>query len=101
MIEQYNTNESHISSENGMYKPVFDKARPLAHTIEPNSVIVLRCSKDEYTLEDMNMLRDYYKKVFPYNRICVMYDDIEIEIVHDKSLRPSRPCAEESYDLYN
>ena len=69
-------------------------------TIQRNSVIVLRVSRNDYDLDDMNILRDYYSKIFPNNTVAVMFDDIEMEIVHDNSLR-KRPCAEEKYDPYN
>ena len=98
MIEQYCTGQVINTPSSSMPVAV---EQPQAFTINRNSVIILRCSKDEYNLDDMNMLRDYYAKVFPNNSVCVMFDDIEIEIVHDKSWRPSRPCAEESYDTYN
>jgi hypothetical protein len=74
---------------------------PQLLTVRPNSVIVIRCPKDEYSLDEMNILRDYYSKVFPNNKICVMFDDINIEIIHDKSWKNARPCAEENYDPYN
>lgn len=98
MIEQYYTGQV-VNTSSSCAPAAIEQ--PQALTVKPNSVIVLRCSKDEYNLEDMNTLRDYYAKVFPNNKVCVMFDDIEIEIVHDKSWHTSRPCAEESYDLYN
>lgn len=85
-------------TESGASRP---SITPSALTIERNSVVVLRCSKNDYDLDDMNVLRDYYRKVFPNNTVCVMFDDIEIEIVHDKSWKKARPCAEEPYDPYN
>lgn len=66
--------------------------------IKPNSIIILRCSHD-YSLDEMNALRDYYKQVFPNNQICVMYEDIDINIVNDNSYR-GRPCAEHTGDYY-
>lgn len=69
-------------------------------TIQRNSVIILRVPRYDYDLDEMNMLRDYYSKVFPNNTVAVMFDDIEMEIVHDDSQR-RRPCAEEKYDTYN
>ena len=98
MIEQYYTGQTVNASSSGAPATI---EQPQALTVKSNSVIILRCSKDEYNLDDMHTLRDYYSKVFPNNRVCVMFDDIEIEIVHDKALRHSRPCAEEGYDLYN
>ena len=83
------------------------KEAPVAHpmqlispTIQRNSVIVLRVSRNKYDLDEMNTLRDYYSKIFPINTVAVMFDDIEIEIVNDNSWR-KRPCAEEKYDTYN
>lgn len=98
MIDQYCTGQVVNTSSSGA--PITIE-RPQSLTVQPNSVIVLRCSRDDYDLNDMNTLRDYFAKVFPNNRVCVMFDDIEIEIMHDKTWRQSRPCAEESYDLYN
>lgn len=69
-------------------------------TIQRNSVIVLRVSRNDYDLDEMNVLRDYYSKIFPNNTVAVMFDDIEMEIVNDNSWR-KRPCAEEKYDTYN
>ena len=69
-------------------------------TIQGNSVIILRISRNGYNLDDMNVLRDYYSKIFPNNTIAVMFDDIEMKIVHDNSYH-KRPCAEESYNDYN
>lgn len=83
------------------------KEAPAAHsmqlaipTIQRNSVIVLRVSRNDYDLDEMNALRDYYSKIFPNNTVAVMFDDIEMEIVHDNSWR-KRPCAEEKYDTFN
>ena len=69
-------------------------------TVQRNSVIVLRVSRNDYDLDEMNALRDYYSKIFPNNTVAVMFDDIEMEIVHDNSYH-KRPCAEESYNAYN
>lgn len=68
-------------------------------TIQKNSVIVLRVSRNDYDLDDMNTLRDYYQKLFPNNTVAVMFDDIEMQIVNDNSWR-KRPCAEVS-DVYS
>ena len=64
-------------------------------TIQKNSVIVLRVSRNDYDLDDMNTLRDYYQKLFPNNTVAVMFDDIEMHIVNDNSWH-KRPCAEVS-----
>ena len=68
-------------------------------TLQRDSVIVLRCSFDHYDLDEMNTLRDYYQQIFPNNRVCVMFDNIDIEVIHDKSLKKARPCAEVPYDF--
>ena len=81
--------------------PAAPSMPPAPLTLGRNSVIVLRCARDDYDLDDLNILRDYYQKVFPNNTVCVMYDNIEIEIVHDKSWKKGRPCAEEPYDPYH
>lgn len=69
-------------------------------TIQRNSVIVLRVDRNNYDLDEMNFLRDYYSKFFPNNPVAVIFDDIEMEIVNDNSYH-KRPCAEEVYDTYN
>lgn len=54
-------------------------------TVQQNSVIILRVSRNDYDLDAMNILRDYYSKIFPNNIVAIMFDDIEMEIVHDNS----------------
>lgn len=83
------------------------KDAPTAHsiqlaipTIQRNSVIVLHVSRNNYDLDEMNVLRDYYSKLFPNNTVAVTFDDIEMEIVHDNSWH-KRPCAEEKYDTFD
>jgi hypothetical protein len=91
MIEQYNpevvaaTMPSHTN----------------ALTVQRNSVIVLRVSFNDYDLDDMNRLQEYYSKVFPNNTVCVMFDNIDIEVINDQSYRKARPCADIPYDSYN
>ena len=62
-------------------------------TIKPNSVVVIKVSQ-KYDVSDLDTLRDYFRAIFPNNTICVIWNDIEIEIVHDESWKKSRPCAE-------
>ena len=64
------------------------------------SVLVIRASHEMYNLEDLNTLRDYYQRIFPSNPVCVMWDDIDIDIIHDQTQRKERPCAEIPYDEY-
>lgn len=80
-------------------EPIVTPMQLAIPTVQRNSVIVLRVPHNYYDLDEMNILRDYYSKIFPNNTVAVMFDDIEIEIVHDNSSR-KRPCAEEKYDIY-
>jgi hypothetical protein len=68
-------------------------------TVKQNSVIVIKVPYLEYNVEDLNALQSYYKKVFPNNTVAVMWDNIQIEVVHDQSWKQSRPCANEE-NLY-
>ena len=70
-------------------------------TVQKNSVIILRVSFNDYDLDDMNRLQEYYSKVFPNNTVCVMFDNIDIEVINDQSYRKERPCADIPYDSYN
>lgn len=72
-----------------------------ALTVQRNSVIILRVSFNDYDLDDMNRLQEYYSKVFPNNTVCVMFDNIDIEVINDQSCRKARPCADIPYDSYN
>ena len=65
--------------------------------VEPNSVIIIRASRVNYNLDDLNTLRDYFKNYFPNNKVCVIWDDIDIQIMNDNSWH-MRPCAEVPYD---
>ena len=70
-------------------------------TVQKNSVIILRVAFNDYDLNEMNLLQEYYSKVFPNNKVCVMFDNIDIEVVNDQSYRKARPCADIPYDPYN
>ena len=91
MIEQYNPEV--IAATTPSYTN--------ALTVQRNSVIILRVSFNDYDLDDMNRLQEYYSKVFPNNTVCVMFDNIDIEVINDQSYRKARPCADISYDSYN
>ena len=68
-------------------------------TVKRNSVIILKVPSSQYDIEDLNALQSYYKKAFPNNTVVAMWNDIQIEVVHDQSWKQSRPCANEE-NLY-
>lgn len=69
--------------------------------IQKNSVILLRVSFNDYDVNEMNVLQEYYQKIFPNNKVVVMFDNIEIDVIHDKSYKKERPCADISYETSN
>lgn len=92
MIEHFATGCNYGAEEN----PINNKgwvSVAAAKQLKPNSVIILKAPSDRYNVDDLNALQDYYRKLFPNHTVCVMWNDIDIEIVHDHSLRKERPCA--------
>jgi hypothetical protein len=67
-------------------------------TLEKNSVLLLRCSKDYY-LDDLNLIQTQVQKAFPNTKVIVLYNDIVPEVIYDKTYRTERPLAED-YDGY-
>lgn len=94
MIEQYTSHATGAPDEMKYCVIPSDK------TVKRNSVIVLRVAPEHYDLEDLNTLQKYYQERFPNNQVCVMWNDIEIEIVHDHTFKKERPCAEAYSDTY-
>lgn len=67
--------------------------------VQKNSVLLFQCSK-EYCLDEMNLIREQLQKVFPNNKVIVLYNDIIPQIIHDNSYKVERPLAEEPYGTY-
>ena len=97
MIHQYNCACTLMpSNDKKICTPIFTDTHCL--TLEKNSVLLLRCNK-EYCLDEMNIIQQQMQKVFPNNKVVVLFDDIVPEIIHDKSYKIERPLAED-YDEY-
>lgn len=94
MIEQFHP-------EGSPYVDICNHASQEPLTIQKNSVILLRVSFNDYDVEEMNTLQEYYQKTFPNNKVVVMFDNIKIDVIHDKSYRKVRPCADISYETQN
>lgn len=98
MIEYYTGTPNIPTPKLEPYEPASIEYISTPLEIKPNSVIVLRCPRD-YSADHMNCLIDYYKQIFPNNKICVIHDDIDISIINDNSWT-GRPCAEHTGDYY-
>ena len=66
-------------------------------TLKPNSILVLRCSRD-YGYEELQKLRKAMKNVITTNEIIVTYDDIELSVIHNECFRNTTPISEEKND---
>lgn len=97
MIEQYNyTCDLMPPNDQKICTPILTDTHCL--TLEKHSVLLFRCSK-EYYLEDLNTIQQQMQKVFPNNKVVVLFEDIVPEVIHDKSYKIERPLAED-YDGY-
>ena len=60
-------------------------------TLEPNSVLIVRLSKDgRYDMEDFQRMYNNLKEKFPLHSIFMCYDDVEFMAIHDKAFKPER-----------
>lgn len=60
-------------------------------TLERNTVLVARVSKKSgYDFEELSVLRNKLKEIFPLHQVFVWYDDIEFIAIHDNSYPPEK-----------
>lgn len=71
-------------------------------TLERNSVLIARVSRDEFY--DAEMLQSLYKGLknrFPCHEVFVWYDDVEFMVIHDKAYNAERITCNEESSYYN
>ena len=84
MIESI-TNGCATGAEILYQAPAGTLAKLNALTLERNTVLVARVSKDsDYGIDELRTLREALKCIFPNHEVFVWYDDLEFMAIHDK-----------------
>lgn len=74
-----------VGTETPWQAPAATPTKLNALTLERNTVLVARVSKDSgYCIDDLRGLREALKCAFPNHEVFVWYDDVEFMAIHDK-----------------